>query len=88
VRPYLRMGVADGAATVSVPPPEGQPAPSESPQKIAHESKTAGTAGDPTGAPPGGASGGSGGDDVIRDQREVFEMARERLGSRDPGLGS
>ena len=88
VRPYLRMGVADVAATVSVPPPEGQPAPSESPQEIAHESKTAGTAGDPTGAPPGGASGGSGGDDVIRDQREVFEMARERLGSRDPGLGS
>jgi hypothetical protein len=31
------------------------------------------------------ASGEVGGDDVIRDQREVFEMARERLDPRDPG---
>jgi DNA polymerase III subunit gamma/tau len=30
-------------------------------------------------------SGEVGGDDVIRDQREVFEMARERLDPRDPG---
>ena len=85
VRPHLQMGVADGAAAVSAPPLGGEPPPSGSPRVIADESKTAGTAGDPTGAAPGGASGGSGGDDVIRDQREIFEMARERLGSRDPG---
>jgi DNA polymerase-3 subunit gamma/tau len=36
----------------------------------------------------GRTSGEAGGDDVIRDQREVFEMARERFGSRDPNGGS
>src|SRR5215213_3373112 len=35
----------------------------------------------------GGVSGLAEGDEVIRDQREVFEMARERFGSRDPGGG-
>jgi DNA polymerase-3 subunit gamma/tau len=36
----------------------------------------------------GSVSGGREGDDKIRDQREVFEMARKRFGSRDPDGGS
>jgi DNA polymerase III subunit gamma/tau len=36
----------------------------------------------------GSASGEAGDDDIIRDQREVFEMARERFDPRDPDGGS
>jgi DNA polymerase-3 subunit gamma/tau len=36
----------------------------------------------------GQASGKSKGNDIIRHQREVFEMARERFGSRDPNGGN
>jgi DNA polymerase-3 subunit gamma/tau len=36
----------------------------------------------------GRVSGEAGGDDLIRDQREVFEMARERFGLRDPNGGN
>jgi DNA polymerase III subunit gamma/tau len=36
----------------------------------------------------GSVSGETGDDDIIRDQREVFEMARERFDPRDPDGGS
>jgi hypothetical protein len=36
----------------------------------------------------GQASGKTGSNDIIRDQREVLEMARERFGSRDPNGGN
>src|SRR3712207_5042092 len=36
----------------------------------------------------GSVSGEAGDDDIIRDQREVFEMARERFDPRDPDGGS
>jgi DNA polymerase-3 subunit gamma/tau len=95
VRPRLQMGVADGPATVSVPPRGEQPAPPEPRHEIVRESEIAEPSGgvaDSDGsagaAAHGGAPGDSGGDDIIRDQREVFEMARERFGSRDPNGGS
>ncbi len=42
------------------------------------------------GKAPGGAAGSGGADDIIRDPREVVEMARQRFGSsgRDTGGGS
>ncbi len=88
VRPRLQMGVADGAATVSVPPQGERPqqAPPEPLDEIVHGSETAEPSDGSAGATAHG--GASGGDDVIRDQREVFEMARERFGARDPAGGS
>jgi DNA polymerase-3 subunit gamma/tau len=91
VRPQLQMGVADGPATVSVPPRGEQPpqAAQAPPREIVSESETGDSSDGSAGAAAHvGAPEGSGGDDVIRDQREVFEMARERLGSRDPGAES
>jgi DNA polymerase-3 subunit gamma/tau len=97
VKPRLQMGVSDEAATVSVPPPSEQPPPTapEPHREIVHELEIpeppsgVADADDPTAAEvQGRASGGSGGDDIIRDQHEVFEMARERFGSRDPNGGS
>jgi len=48
------------------------------------EDASGGTGAEDLGRAPGEAEG----DDVIRDQREVFEMARERLGLFDQGKES
>jgi DNA polymerase-3 subunit gamma/tau len=90
VRPYLQVGVADGPATVSVPPQGEQPpqaSPEPPPEVVSDLEPGESSDGSVGTAPRGEAPRGPVGDDVIRDQSEVFEMARERLGSRDPGVG-
>jgi DNA polymerase-3 subunit gamma/tau len=62
--------------------------PADGPEVRSGDHRPAGTAEDPGAEAQGRVSGEAEGDNIIRDQREVFEMARERLGSRDPSGGS
>jgi DNA polymerase III subunit gamma/tau len=93
VKPRLQMGISDEAATVPAQPPREQPTTPEPRHETVSEPEAAELSSrvadldDSTGA-QGRASGDQGSDDIIRDQREVFEMARERFGSRDPDGGS
>jgi hypothetical protein len=87
------MAISDEAAPVSAPSPREQPATAEPRGEAVGEPEAAELSSgvvdsDGSARPQGGASGDQEGDDVIRDQREVFEMARERFGSRGPDGGS
>jgi DNA polymerase III subunit gamma/tau len=84
VRPRLQIGVADGAAAVSLRPATLEPEIAHDPETAEPSSRVADTDGSAAERAPGRTSGG---DDLIRDQHEVFEMARERFGLRDPGGG-
>jgi DNA polymerase III subunit gamma/tau len=97
VRPRLAFRVADGASggapveeesprrAPGAEPPRGRDAGgSNAPGEHGVANGLDRTGGEAHGRTPGEA----GGDDIIRDQREVFEMARERFGSRDPNGGS
>jgi DNA polymerase-3 subunit gamma/tau len=93
VKPRLQMAISDEAAPVSAPSPREQPATAEPRGEAVGEPEAAELSSgvvdsDGSARPQGGASGDQEGDDVIRDQREVFEMARERFGSRGPDGGS
>jgi hypothetical protein len=97
VNPRIECRVGDGASDdADTSPPDEEP-PQQAADGVAPESPPAGDQEVPsadhgpggTGAEARGrVSGVAEGDDIIRDQREVFEMARERFDSRDPGGGS
>jgi DNA polymerase III subunit gamma/tau len=80
-KPHLEVRAADnetlGTVPTKEPPrsevrvPEPQPAPEERPQESGNQNGSGGTVAEDSG--PGRTEG----DDVIRDQREVFEIARE-----------
>jgi DNA polymerase III subunit gamma/tau len=98
--PRLEFRVADGAS-VDVAPLQEEPPPPAAP-RAEPAGRRADTpkvrdAGDErpeiSGAPStpeaeGHAPGGDGAGDIIRDQREVFEIARERFGSFEQNRGS
>jgi hypothetical protein len=65
--------------------PEGPPADNPEVRSEAHGSS--GATMDPEAGAHEHLSGAVESEDVIRDQREVFEMARERYGLRDPNGG-
>jgi DNA polymerase-3 subunit gamma/tau len=93
VRPRLecRVSGGDGAPVREAPPAEAPVR--EAPHREREESRSAAPAPEGGGTDPE-ASGGNGAieaegdDDIIRDQREVFEMARERFGLFDENGGS
>jgi DNA polymerase-3 subunit gamma/tau len=95
VSPRIESRVADGVSHDTSREPQRQTVepviptddPSGDPEAPAANEGPAGTTNAPevTGAGDrGGVSGPTEGDDTIRDQREVFELARERFGARDP----
>jgi DNA polymerase-3 subunit gamma/tau len=100
VTPRIECRIADGASS-DAPSPTEEPSRRvadsvvpESPPAGDHEARSedhgsAGTTNGPggTGAEAHGRVSGEG-DDIIRDQREVFEMARERFGPQGPNGGS
>jgi DNA polymerase-3 subunit gamma/tau len=101
VNPRIECRVADGASDDADIPPLEEEAPQQAADRVVPESPAAGnpearsrdhgsseTTEDPGTEAHGRVSGAAEGDDVIRDQREVFEMARERFGSRDPSGGT
>jgi DNA polymerase III subunit gamma/tau len=89
VSPRIECRVADGASLDASRQPQQQrviPSDDEEAPRSANEEQ-AGTTNAPevAGAEDrGGVSGLAEGEDTIRDQRQVFEMARERFGARDP----
>jgi DNA polymerase III subunit gamma/tau len=104
VNPRIECRVADGTSDdADISPPEEE-APRQvadrvvpegpragNPEARSGDRRSAGTTEDPdgTGAEAHGhVSGATEGDNIVRDQREVFEMARERFGLRDPNGGS
>ncbi len=100
VTPRIECRIADGASD-DAPSPTEEPSRRvadsvvpESPPAGDHEARSedhgsAGTTNGPggTGAEAHGRVSGEG-DDIIRDQREVFEMARERFGPQGPNGAS
>jgi hypothetical protein len=100
VTPRIECRIADGASS-DAPSPTEEPSRRvtdsvvpESPPAGDHEARSedhgsAGTTNGPggTGAEAHGRVSGEG-DDIIRDQREVFEMARERFGPQGPNGAS
>jgi DNA polymerase-3 subunit gamma/tau len=101
VSPRIECRVADGASNdpdispleEEVPRqaadhavPEGSPA--DNPEARSEDHGSSGATMDPEAGTNEHVSGKAESEDVIRDQREVFEMARERYGSRDPSGGS
>jgi DNA polymerase-3 subunit gamma/tau len=86
VSPRIECRVADGASEVA-PPTREEPSRHTSPPAERREEPRAVNESGAENAHER-ASGEAGADDIIRDQREVFEMARERFGSRDPNGGS
>jgi DNA polymerase-3 subunit gamma/tau len=87
VSPRIECRVADGASEVAPPVPEEPSLHTAPPGERRAEDPRAVDESSVEEA-RGRVSGKAGGDDIVRDQREVFEMARERFGSRDPGEGS
>jgi DNA polymerase III subunit gamma/tau len=91
VNPRIECRIADGGSS-DTPPPEEKPLPRAAKQEA--RSSAHGSAGttqelDGIGAEAQGRISGEAEDgDMIRDQREVFEMARERFGPRGPNGGS
>ena len=100
VNPRIECRVADGApddadtssrkeeplrqAADRVAP---ESSPTNDPEVRSGDHGSAGTTNDPGAEAQGRVSGEAEGDDIIRNQREVFEMAREHFGSRDPSGG-
>jgi DNA polymerase-3 subunit gamma/tau len=99
VNPRIECRIADGASDdVDISPlekeapqqaagrvvPESQPA--SAPEARSGDHGSAKTSDNP--GAEGHVSGAAESDDIIRDQHEVFEMARERYGARDPNGGS
>jgi DNA polymerase III subunit gamma/tau len=88
VTPRIECRIVDGASDApDTSPPEEEPlrqapesSPAVDPEVQFGDRGSAGT----TNELGGTAAEAQEGDDTIRDQREVFEMARERFGSRDP----
>jgi DNA polymerase-3 subunit gamma/tau len=91
-RPRLAFRVADGTSGGT----DAAPVERESPRQVPRMVPPRGRAAEEGGAAEDEAdaegssrvSGEAQGEDIIRDQREVFEMARERFGSRNPNGGS
>ena len=90
-------GAAVGPRPVSggadVPPPERPEAREDGREYGAGRAERRGDAGGPAGASGGNGAAGvqaeaAGADDIIRDQGEVFRMARERFGLFDQNQGS
>ena len=97
VKPRIECRIADGASdgADTSPPEEGsthraayrvapESTPAADPEVRSGDHGPAATTNDAGTEPHGRVPGEPEGDDIIRDQREVFEMARERFGSRDP----
>jgi len=91
VNPRIECRVADGAGST---PPEERARPEERPVDVpeAHDGGRSEEAGEPESGGAGAedhprAPGEAEADDIIRDQREVLEMARERFGLFDQDRG-
>jgi DNA polymerase-3 subunit gamma/tau len=83
--PRLEFRVGDGAPVEIAPPQEESPLPDVR-DAGDERPEISGVMGGPEAQ--GSAPGEAGSDEVIRDQREVFEMARERFGLFDHDKGS
>jgi DNA polymerase-3 subunit gamma/tau len=98
VRPRLEFRIAGNVVSASGTPSSGVPAPVEPEAPKPREREEAASPPAPTASPPEpeleargreiAGAGGSGGDDVIRDSREVFVMAREFFDPRNQNGGS
>jgi hypothetical protein len=98
VSPRIECRVADGASEVAPPvreEPSQHTAPPAERQEDTQDVGSESRAEEPGAVDKssikearGRVSEEAGGEDKIRDQREVFEMARERFGSRDPNGGN
>jgi DNA polymerase-3 subunit gamma/tau len=89
--PRIECRIADGGLG-NTSPPEDKPLRQAAEQEVRYgDHGSAGTTKELDGISAeaqGRVSGGAEGDDIIRDQREVFDMARERFGPRDPNGGN
>jgi DNA polymerase III subunit gamma/tau len=89
--PRIECRIADGGLG-NTSPPEDKPLRQAAEQEVRYgDHGSAGPTKELDGISAeaqGRVSGGAEGDDIIRDQREVFDMARERFGPRDPNGGN
>jgi DNA polymerase-3 subunit gamma/tau len=92
VSPRIECRVVDGTSIETAPTRQNQPrhtVPREDTPESENRAEGPGTINQSgVDQAPGSVPGEAGDDDAIRDRREVFEMARERLDPRDPAAGS
>ncbi len=92
VNPQIECRIDDGSSGDTSPPEEESLRQEAEQETRPGDHGLAGTTNEQRGGTgaeaQGHVSGGTEGDDIIRDQREVFEMARERFGPGDPNGGA